>query len=134
MSRSVAIAAVVSLAFIAGAVGSFVKAHALRKDGDWLMARGAAEAQEYANSFETRHADAQLLTFDERRAVLESANRWQGLQLFCILGAVLSAFGAYVLYLYWRLRQQLVDATDGLDAREHEQHHASGGRGVATVA
>src|SRR6478672_2622130 len=115
MSRSVTIAAVVCVAFAAGAVASAIRAKTLRTDGEWLMARGSAEAQEYASSFETRHADAQLLTFDQRRDVLERANRWQGLELFCILGSVLSAFSAYVLYLYYRLRQQLVDATSGID-------------------
>lgn len=81
------------------------------------MARGNAEAQQYADSFEVAHADSQLKTFDQRREVLEKASRFHSLQLLSTLGAVLSGFGAYLLYLYWRLRQQLVDATDGGDQR-----------------
>lgn len=112
MSKSVAIALCVSVLFAAGAAASFTRAHQLRGDAEWLMARGNAEAQEYANSFDTQHADNQFSTFEARREVLEKASRFHSLQLLCILGSVLSAFGAYVLWLYFRLRQQLVDATD----------------------
>lgn len=124
MSRSVTIAAAVCGLFAAGAVASWQRVHKLNGDAEWLMARGNAEAQQYADSFDSQHADAQLQSFDKRREVLEQAARWQGLELFCILGAVVSAFGAYVLYLYWRLRQQLVDATGAEDDSHHIAHAA----------
>jgi hypothetical protein len=119
VSKSVTIAMCVSVLFAAGAAGSYARARQLRADAEWLMARGNAEAQQYADSFEVSHADNQLKSFDERREVLEKAGRFHALQLLSTLGTVLSAFAAYVLYLYWRLRQQLVDATEGGNDHQH---------------
>jgi hypothetical protein len=98
-----------------GAVGSHLKAHHLKSDAQWLMERGSAQADEYATSLDSRVAEAQLVTLDERRAVLERAELWHRTEMLAILLAVVSAFSSYVLYLFRRLREQLVEASAHLE-------------------
>ena len=79
------------------------------------MARGQAQAQEYASSFDGAFADQQLASFEERRVTLEHAQLWQLLEKLLVLLSVLGAFSSYVLYLFRRLRDQLVEATSEAD-------------------
>ena len=113
MSRSmlVAIAVTVTVLCAGGAVACFLKASALRSEARWLMARGEAMAAEYNRSFDGAFADSELSSFEQRRGVLERALVWQRFQLVLVLGSVGSAFCAYLLYLYRRLRAQLVETT-----------------------
>ena len=109
-SRSMVVAAVISLLCALGAVGSFIRASTLRSDAAFLMLRGSRQAAEYASSFDGRIAEQQLATFEQRRAVLEVARRWQVLQLVLVMSTVLTAFASYVFFLFRRLREQLMDA------------------------
>jgi hypothetical protein len=109
-SRGMVLAALVSLLCAAGAVGCFVRAHQLRTDAAWLMARGRAEAAEYAASFDGRVEEKQLATFDQRRDALEASHTWQVGQMLCVLATVASAFASYLFFLFRRLREQLVEA------------------------
>lgn len=118
MSRSVIMAIAVAVLSAAAAAGCYLRASQLRTEAGWLMARGNAAADEYAQSFDGAAADAQLASFDQRRAVLEQAQRWQRLQMVLVLAAVVSAFCSYVFFLFRRLREQLVDATADLDEDE----------------
>ena len=116
-SRSVLVAIAISGCCAAGAVGCYLKAARLRSDGAWYLARGEAQAQEYAATFDGAVAENELATFEERRVVLERSHLWQRLQLILIMAAVVGAFSSYVLYLYFRLREQLVEHDDGGDPR-----------------
>ncbi|MBJ6764258.1 hypothetical protein JGU66_26070 [Myxococcaceae bacterium JPH2] len=109
-TRSVTAALCISLLAGGGAAFCYVRAEALQSEGRWLMARGSAQATEYAQLLDGTVADAQLKTFTERRVVLERAALWQRGTLLGILTAVLSALGAYVLFLLKRLDEQLQDA------------------------
>ncbi len=121
-SRSVAVSMVVAAVCALGAVGCYVRASELRSDAAWLMVRGNAEAIEYANSLDSATATTQLATFEERRVVLERAHLWQRGQMLLVLATVGAAIASYVFFLFRRLREQLVDASSGLD--EPEQHSA----------
>lgn len=111
-SRSVAISIVVAVLFAGGAVGSFVQAQRHRTEARWLLERGDAQGQEYAATFDGAAQDAQLITLEERHAVLEKAHLWQRLQLVCILASVIAAFSSYVFFLFRRLRDQLLEGAD----------------------
>ncbi len=108
-SRSVASAIAVSLLCGGAAVACYFRAASLRTDGEWFLARGNAEAEEYASSLDSAVAEKQLASFERRREVLERAHRWQRLELLLILSSVVAAFSSYVLYLFFRLRQQLIE-------------------------
>lgn len=109
-TRSVTVALCISL-LSAGAAGyCYTRAEALQVQGQWLMERGTAQAEEYARRLDGTAADAQLKSFAERRAVLERAHRWQRGMMLGILAAALAAVCAYVLFLLKRLDDQLVDA------------------------
>lgn len=112
MSRSMLVALTLAVLCAMGAVGCFLRASALRSEARWLKVRGDALAAEYASSFNGDLADSQLATFDEWRDVLERVLLWQRLQLFLVFATVVSAFSSYVLYLFHRLREQLVEATE----------------------
>lgn len=103
-------AAVISLLCALGAVGAFLKASTLRSDAAFLMLRGNELASQYTSSFDGKLAEQQLATFEQRRAVLELARRWQVLQLLLVMTTVLTACASYVFFLFRRLREQLVDA------------------------
>src|SRR5687768_13188304 len=109
-SRSVAAAVMVAVLAATGAVGCFVKVNKLRSDARWLLERGSAEGQEYANTFNDAVADMQLATLEQRREVLEQAALWQRAQLLLILLTVVSAFGSYILFLLAKLRAALEEA------------------------
>ncbi|MFP2931475.1 hypothetical protein ACLESO_41070 [Pyxidicoccus sp. 3LG] len=109
-TRSVMAALCFSL-LSAGAAGyCYTRADALQVQGQWLMERGTAQAEDYANRLDGTAADAQLKTFAERRTVLHRAHRWQRGMMLGVLAAVLAAVSAYVLFLLKRLDDQLVDA------------------------
>ena len=110
-SRSVALAIVVSVLCAGGAVACYLRASQLRSDAEWYLARGNAEAEEYSATLDSAIAERQLATFEQRRELLERAHLWQRAQLLLVLAGVGSAFGSYLLYLFFRLRQQLVEAT-----------------------
>jgi hypothetical protein len=118
-SRSMAVAVGLSLLSAGGAVACFAQASKLRNEAGWLMARGNAAAAEYASTFDGNHADRELVVFEQRRAVLEGAHKWQRAQMLLVLLSVILAFASYVLYLLARLRDQLADATGGM-AHDHD--------------
>jgi hypothetical protein len=111
-SRSVAAAIVVSALCAGGAVACFVRSSQLRNESEWLLARGTAQGQAYAQTFDNKLAEDQLTSLEQRRDLLERARRWQRFQLMFIMACVVSAFSSYVLYLFFRLRQQLVEVAD----------------------
>ncbi|MCP3142537.1 hypothetical protein [Pyxidicoccus xibeiensis] len=109
-TRSVTVALCISL-LSAGAAGyCYTRADALQVQGQWLMERGTAQAEDYANRLDGTAADAQLKTFAERRTVLQRAHQWQRGTMLGVLAAVLAAVSAYMLFLLKRLDDQLVDA------------------------
>ena len=109
-SRSVALAIAVSVLCAGGAVASYFEASQLRSEAEWYLARGNAEAREYSATLDGAVAERELASFDKRRELLERAHGWQRLQLLSVMGGVGSALGAYLLYLFFRLRVQLDDA------------------------
>ena len=111
MSRGMVLALALACLCAGGAVQCFLKAAELRSEAEWLMARGNAQANEYAASFDSSIADRQLSTFEQRRQVLDRAHVWQRGQLVLVLATVISVFACYVFYLLRRLREQLADAT-----------------------
>lgn len=111
-SRSVTLAVSVSVLTAAAAAGCYARAVDLRSESQWLLERGNAQAEEYADTFDSSVAESQLSTFERRRAVLEEALLWQRGQMLLVLIAVVAAFSSYVLYLFHRLRVDLEDASD----------------------
>jgi hypothetical protein len=105
-ARSVLVAAGCSLLTGAGAVACFLKTSQLRTEAGWLMARADAQAAEYSSTLDSAIAETQLATLELHRAVLQRAYTWQRLEMLLILAAVVSAFCAYFLHLYNRLRRQ----------------------------
>jgi hypothetical protein len=91
-------------------LGCYLRANALRTEADWLMARGQAQAQEYASSFDGTFADQQLLSFDQRRMALERAQLWLLFEKLLILVCVVGMFSSYVLYLFKRIRDEIEEA------------------------
>ena len=106
-SRSVALALFIALVSGSGAVGCYVRASDLKREAGWLLERGNAQAAEYATTFDGSIVEAQLKTFEVRRAILDRANLWQRAQMLLILATVIAAFSAYVLFLFHRLRADL---------------------------
>src|SRR5687768_13275369 len=104
-SRGVPVAIALSALCAAGAVLSIGRAASFRRESDWFLARGNAQAQEFASSLNDAAAEAQLVSFEQRRELVASANQWQRLAMLLILASVMSAFSCYVLYLIARLRQ-----------------------------
>jgi hypothetical protein len=109
-TRSVTAALCISLLAAGGAAFCYTRADALQVQGQWLMERGTAQAQDYAQRLDATAADAQLKTFAERRTVLQQAHNWQRGMMLGVLASVLAAVGAYMLFLLKRLDEQLVDA------------------------
>lgn len=116
-SRSVAVAITIAVLSSFGAVGCYVRATQLRTEGQWLLERGTAEAQEFANTFSGDAQDKQFATFEARREVLSRSVLWQRAQLLLILLTVIAAFSSYVLFLFSRLREDLEDIDDAELAR-----------------
>ncbi|QDE89881.1 hypothetical protein BHS06_13410 [Myxococcus xanthus] len=112
-TRSVMTALCISLLSAGGAAYCYTRADALQVQGQWLMERGTAQAEDYAARFDGAAADAQLKTFAERRAILEKAHGWQRGMLLGVLIAALATVSAYLLFLLKRLNDQLLDATGG---------------------
>jgi hypothetical protein len=109
-TRSVTAALCISLLSAGAAAYCYTRSDALQVQGQWLMERGTAQAEDYANRLDGAAADAQLKSFAERRAVLERAHRWQRGMMLGIFASVLAAVSAYMLFLLKRLDDQLVDA------------------------
>lgn len=114
-SRSMAVALGISIVCAAGAVACYMRASSLHQEAEWMNARGAAEAQEYAATFDGHFADQQLAMFDQHRTAVDRIQRWQLLERLLILVTVVAGFSGYVFYLFRRLRDQLVDATSEAD-------------------
>lgn len=131
-SRSVAVAISIAVLSSAGAVGCYVRAAQLRSEGQWLLERGTAEAQEFATTFSGDAQDKQFATFDARREVLSRAVVWQRGQLLLVLLTVIAAFASYILFLFSRLRADLEDVDDAELARLSIQSTSSAqGTGTA---
>lgn len=109
-TRGLTVALCFTLLSAGGAVYCYTRADALQVQGQWLMERGTAQAEEYANRLDGKAADAQLKTFAERRGVLEKAHLWERGMMLGVLAAAMALVGAYVLFLLKRLDDQLLDA------------------------
>ncbi|MCE9667243.1 hypothetical protein LY474_05385 [Myxococcus stipitatus] len=115
-TRSLSVALCITLLSSGAAIYCYTRADALQVQGQWLMERGTAQAEEYAQRLDGKAADAQLKTFAERRGVLEHAHLWQRGMMLSVLLAALSLVGAYVFFLLKRLDDQLLDALGDLRA------------------
>lgn len=113
--RSVAVATTIAVLLAAGAVGAFLRAKSFRSEAQWLLARSAAEAESYANSFDSESVDKQLGSFDVRREALERAEIWQRTEMLLIMASVVAGFCSYVLYLLSRLRDQLIESAAAVE-------------------
>ncbi|MFY2564175.1 hypothetical protein ACN469_41675 [Corallococcus terminator] len=113
-TRSLTAALCFTLLSSGGAVYCYTRADALQVQGQWLMERGTAQAEEYANRLDGKTADAQLKTFAERRRVMEKAHLWERGMMLGVLAAAMALVGAYVLFLLKRLDDQLLDALGDL--------------------
>lgn len=111
-SRSVVLAVAVTALCAAGAVACYLRATRLRSEGEWHLARANAQGQEYATTLDSAVAESQLATFEQRRLVLEQAHQWQRLQYLLVLTSVVSALASGLLYVFYRLRLQLAEASD----------------------
>lgn len=89
----------------AGAAISFRKVSQLRSEASWLSLRADAHAANYAASLESSLVDTELISFDQRRALLVRAHLWQRLEIVCVLFAAAAALFAYGFYLLRRARQ-----------------------------
>src|SRR5215467_102656 len=103
--RKVKVALIVLGLSAAGATFSFVRMSRLRTEASWLLATADTYAADYGASLEGRFAEAELASFEQRRAVLERAHRWQRVEVACLLAAAAAAFTAYALYLVRRASQ-----------------------------
>jgi hypothetical protein len=112
MRRSVRAAFCVTTFAVAGAVLCYVRASSLRGEGDWLMARANAQAEEYANTFDGQYADQQLATYNERQDVLLRASTWHRFEMLFIMLAVLSAVSTYLLHLLSKIQTELKEVTE----------------------
>jgi len=112
-TRGVVTALCLSLFAAGGAAYCYTRADALQVQGQWLMERGTAQAEDYAERLDGSAADAQLKTFAERRVVLEKAHAWQRGMMLGVLASALAAVCAYLLFLLKRLNDQLLGATGG---------------------
>jgi hypothetical protein len=110
--RGMALAIGLSLGSVALAAGCAWRAEHLASQATLLMARGEAEAAEYTSTFDGRHADRELVTFQQRRAVLEQAHQWQRGSIALAMAAALSIVASYLCYLLARLDQQRLRGPD----------------------
>lgn len=102
-SREVAVAVLLAMLCVAGAVGCRLRAGRLKSEASWQLARAKAAAAEYAATFEGAHVQRQLALFEERRLTLERAHLWQRGQYVLVLLAVTSTFAAFGFRLLSRL-------------------------------
>jgi hypothetical protein len=118
-SRSVAVAAALTVLCASGAIGCYLVAASHRSEADYLLVRGNAEADQYARSFNDALAQKELATFEERRVLHEKARQWQMVQMLLALAAVMGLFATYVLFLFAGLQEQLVEAAPELADAQH---------------
>jgi hypothetical protein len=111
--RSVALAVGVALACAGLAVGCTLRAQHLGKRADWLLLRSTAEAAEYTSTFDGRHVDQEMLTFQERRAVLERAHTWERGATTLVMASALLVLASYALFLLARLKEQQLESPEG---------------------
>lgn len=114
-SRGMALAMGLSVLCAGIAAGSYLRARALRTEAGWMLERGSAEGQQYADTFDGQAADSQLATLDQRHDLLDRAHVWQALQMLSVLASVVAAFSSYVFFLFRRLRDQLVEVTSDVE-------------------
>jgi len=119
-----AVAICVSLLSAGGAAWCHQRAAAFQNEAEWLMARGSAQAEEYAQKFDGAVADAQLKTFAQRRTVMEQAHVWQRGMMLGVMVAALALVAAYALFLLKRLDDQLADAMPDLHEAPASQEPA----------
>ena len=107
--RSVTMALGAALLSAALAVGLFLQAGTLQREGEWLHARAGAQVDAYVRSLDGAHVDDQLRLMAERRDVLGRARGWESAAQAAFIGALALALGAYALFLRERLRAQCID-------------------------
>ncbi len=119
-----AVAICLSLLSAGGAAWCHQRSAAFQNEAEWLMARGNAQAEEYAQRFDGAVADAQLQTFAQRRAVMEKAHAWQRGMMVGVMATALGLVAAYALFLLKRLDEQLADAAPDLHEAPASQEPA----------
>lgn len=110
-SRGMALAMALSVLCAGIAVGSYLRARALRTEAGWMLERGSAEGQKYADTFDGQAVDSQLSMLAQRGDLLDRAHIWQAVQMLAVLASVVFAFSSYVFFLFRRLRDQLLEVT-----------------------
>jgi hypothetical protein len=113
-SRPVLVALTLAGLALLGAAGAATQWRKHKTEAAYLLARGNAEAQTYATTFEGKAADDELSTFDQRRDTLERAYFWQRLAIILVFVALLSAMVGYFFYLMRRLTEGLNEAAEPL--------------------
>ena len=111
--RGVALAIGLSLGSAGLAAGCAWRAQRISTQADRLLARGAAEAAEYTSTFDGRHIDQELVTFQERRVVLERAHVWQRGAIALVMLSALLLLASYALFLLVRLEEQQLASPGG---------------------
>ncbi|HYV48255.1 MAG TPA: hypothetical protein VFA20_25520 [Myxococcaceae bacterium] len=111
--RGVALAIGLSVASAGLAAGCAWRAQRLASQASWLMARGVAEGAEYTSTFDGQHIDRELVTFQQRRELLEAAHRWQRGSIAGVMAAALALAASYLAWLLVRLEQQRLNPDDG---------------------
>ncbi len=106
--RKLIIALTIFVLAAAGALISFRKMSQLRSEAGWLLVRADAHAADYASSLDGAFAETELMTFDQRRTLLERAQRWQQLEMFCVLVGVAAAILGYSFYVMRRVRDEVI--------------------------
>ncbi len=107
--RKQIIALLIFASCVAGAAIAFQKMSQLRSEASWLLVRADAHATDYATSLEGSFADTQLVAFDQRRALLVRAQRWQTLEILCVILAAAAAIYGFSIYLLRRARHDTTE-------------------------
>lgn len=109
--RPVALALVLSLGSAGLAAGCTVRAGHLAEQARWMLLKGNAQGAEYTSTFDGKYVDQQLVSYQERRSILERAQVWQGGSSALSIIAGLLVAAAYALFLRARLEEQRLETS-----------------------
>jgi len=110
--RGVALSIGLCIASAGLAAGCAWRAERLASQATWLLARGVAEGAEYTDTFDGSHVDRELVSFQQRRVVLEQAHQWQRGSIALAMAAALAVVASYLFYLLGRLDEQRLRGPD----------------------
>ncbi len=68
----------------------------LERSVRFLAGQLEGEAQTYAATLQTRYADGEMASFQERRVLIEAASTWWQIRLACLMVWVLATFAFYI--------------------------------------